>query len=167
MLIQPANALKLTRHIGTDYRYPGHRDVKGLRHPWLLGSCRAVLPGPLRASANPLPADWSGDPYRNDESLYCSQNRPKSLHRRTLLLIQPVNAFKLSRHTGRECRYPGHMDVKVQRHPWHLDSCRAVLSGPLRASANPFPADWPGDPCRNDNGLHCLQNQPKAFAGEL
>jgi pimeloyl-[acyl-carrier protein] methyl ester esterase len=31
-----------------------------------LDSCRAVLPGTLRASANPLPADWSGNPCRND-----------------------------------------------------------------------------------------------------
>jgi|GEM_PF-6298597 len=38
---------------------------------------------------------------------------------------------------------------------------------PLRANANPFPADWPGDPCRNDESLHCSHNQPKAFAGEL
>ena len=102
MLIQPANALKLSRHTGRDSRqailpdalrvnanlfltdlcrYPGRRDVKVLRHPWLLGSCRAIL----RASANPLPADWSGNPLvpqrvcRNDESLYCSQNRPNSV----------------------------------------------------------------------------------------
>ncbi len=100
MLIQPANALKLSRHTVMDShqailpdalrvnadlfltdlcRYPGRRDVKGLRHPWLLGSCRAILPGTLRASANPLPADWSGNPCRNDESLYCSQNWPNSV----------------------------------------------------------------------------------------
>ena len=100
MLIQPANALKLSRHTGMDSRqailpdalrvnanlfltdlcrYPGRRDVKVLCHPWLLGSCWAILPGTLRASANPLPADWSGNPCRNDESLYCSQNRPNSV----------------------------------------------------------------------------------------
>gem|GEM_PF-5855403 len=83
------------------------------------------------------------------------------------MLIQPANALKLTRHTGRDRRYPGHMDVKVLRHPWLLGSCRAVLPGPLRASANPLPADWSGDPCRNDESLNCSKNQPKAFAGEL
>jgi hypothetical protein len=31
-------------------------------HPWTLDSCLAILPGTLRASANPLPADLSGIP---------------------------------------------------------------------------------------------------------
>lgn len=31
-------AIKLSRHTGMDCRYPVHKDVKGLRRPWLLGS---------------------------------------------------------------------------------------------------------------------------------
>ncbi|WP_305324689.1 hypothetical protein [Methylicorpusculum sp.] len=33
------------------------------------------------------------------------------------------------RHSGMDCRNPGHKDVKAQRHPWLLD---------------------PGNPCRGD-----------------
>jgi hypothetical protein len=36
----------------------------GLLHPWQLDSCRAVLPGTLRAGANPLLSNWSGNPCR-------------------------------------------------------------------------------------------------------
>jgi len=40
-----ATTIKSNRHTGSDRRYPGYRDVRGLRHPWNLGS---------------------GDPCRND-----------------------------------------------------------------------------------------------------
>jgi len=45
------------------------------------------------------------------------------------------NELKLGRHTGRDCRYPEHMDVNQANHPWHLDS---------------------GNPCRNDGRLSQL-----------
>jgi hypothetical protein len=175
MSIRPAKAFKLTRHPGRECRDPGHRDVKDLCHPWLLDSGNPLVPQRV---------------CRNDESLNCSHNRPKSLHLRTLMPIRPAKAFKLTRHPGRDsrqailpdalrvnanlfltdlCRYSGHRDVKALCHPWLLDSCRAVLPGPLRASANPLPADLSGNPlvpqrvCRNDESLNCSQNRPKSI----
>jgi hypothetical protein len=49
------------------------RPSMGLVPP--LQSRRALnlaLPGTLRASANPLPADWPGIPYRNDARPFCN-----------------------------------------------------------------------------------------------
>ena len=43
-----------------------------------------------------------------------------------------VTAIKLSRHTGRDCRYPEHREVNLACPPWRLDS---------------------GNPCRNDGVL--------------
>jgi hypothetical protein len=45
---------------------------------------------------------------------------------------QSTKAVNSRRHTGRECRYPDHRDVKDFRHPWLLGS---------------------GIPCRNDVSL--------------
>ncbi len=40
-----------------------------------------------------------------------------------------VNAIKLNRHTGMDCRYPEHREVNLARPPWPIGS---------------------GTPCRND-----------------
>ena len=48
---------------------------------------------------------------------------------RNCIPTQSVTAIKLSRHTGRDCRYPEHREVNLVRPPWPLGS---------------------GIPCRND-----------------
>ncbi len=51
-----------------------------------------------------------------------------------MLGFTPIDLFiliKILRHTGRDCRYLGHMEVNIACHPWLLDSgnpCRKDVS---------------------------------------
>ena len=60
-----------------------------------------------------------------------------------LVYTRRVTAIKLSRHSGRDCRKPDHMDVFISYHPWFLDL---------------------GNPCRDDDAFLNLMAATACYA---
>jgi hypothetical protein len=152
-LLQGACAVgqKPSRRPGRDCRGPGATDGCDLTRPCELDSCRAVLPGTLRASANPLPADWSCRAVLPD-TLRASANPLPADWSCRAVLPDTLRASANPLPADWSCRavLPG--TLRASANPLPADwSCPAVLPDTRRAGANPLPADWSGNPCRNDD----------------